>query len=411
MTEWKFIEYQELSSTERSAFSMGPFGSKITKENYVESGVPVVRGINLARGIFVDEGFVYITAQKADELISANMAPGDVVFTHRGTIGQVSMIPRSPRFARYVIGSSQVKTRLDESRVVPEFYYYWFQSAEGQRSILANASTVGVPGIATPLTSIRQLRVPYPSLQEQRAISTVLGALDEKIAVNDRIAATALELASAHYSHAQSSADWRTVSLGNAARWMSGGTPKTSEASYWGGDIPWISALSLKSPWVDDSDRKLTEAGVNAGTRLVPAGTMIFVVRGSSLKSEFRIGITQRRVAFGQDCKALIAAENIDPHMLFHGTRFRTAEILEMVDETSIGAGRLSTDLISKLEIRVPSQLENETAKLLRALDERATHCQRESRALANLRDTILPELMSGRLQVQGAERIVEDAV
>lgn len=410
MTDWNSVEYQSLAASDQHSFSMGPFGSRVTKENYVVSGIPVIRGVNLARGVFVDSDFVFISPAKADEVMSANVEPGDLVFTHRGTIGQVSMVPRNPRFDRYIIGSSQVKTRLDESRAIPEFYYYWFRSPDGQRSILANTSTVGVPGIATPLTSIRKIRVPLPTRGEQRAIAALLGALDDKIAVNERIASTAFELAQATYFQASTSRDFRSLPLGDAARWLSGGTPNTREASYWGGSLPWISALSLKSPWIDDSERKLTSAGAANGTRTVPADTTIFVVRGSSLKTEFRVGITQYEVAFGQDCKALIPLPNIDAHILFHAIKSKTLEILDMVDETSIGAGRLSTDLISKLEIRIPEDVGHGLASQLRALDATAAKHQHESRTLAELRDTLLPELMSGRLRVRDAEKIVEDA-
>lgn len=195
---WKFVEYQALASGEPSAFSMGPFGSKLTQRDYVTSGVPLTRGINLARGIFLDDEFVYISPEKADEVISANVRSGDLIFTHRGTIGQVSMIPRNPRFERYVVCSSQVKTRLDESTALPEFYYYWFRSPGGQQSILANTSTVGVPGISAPLSTIRQLKVPHPALSEQRAIATMLGALDDKITINERVIATVESIQAVH---------------------------------------------------------------------------------------------------------------------------------------------------------------------------------------------------------------------
>ena len=93
--------------------------------------------------------------------------------------------------------------------------------------------------------------------------------------------------------------DWDVKTLGKAADWFSGGTPRTSEAAYWGGDIPWIGSGSLTEFRIRKSDRTLTPLGAANGTRLVGPGTVIFVVRGMSLKSEFRMGITHRQVAFG----------------------------------------------------------------------------------------------------------------
>ncbi|WP_078965617.1 restriction endonuclease subunit S [Streptomyces sp. IGB124] len=149
-------------------------------------------------------------------------------------------------------------------------------------------------------------------------------------------------------------AGWRRLSLADVGRWLSGGTPSTSNDAYWDGDIPWISAASLKSFRLSESDRRVTAAGAENGSRLVGEGTVLFIVRGMSLKSEFRIGVTQRTVAFGQDCKAVLPAEGIDPYFLAHAMQTMTPEILAMVEETSHGTGRLDTARLQELEIGVP---------------------------------------------------------
>ncbi|MFD5570438.1 restriction endonuclease subunit S [Streptomyces cadmiisoli] len=303
--------------------------------------------------------------------------------------------------------SHLIRARINTDIADPRFIYYYFRSPGGRRNVETIVNQVAAAGIKG--SDLKELEIPCPTLVDQQRVSSLLGALDDKIEVNERIAATALNLAEAMYIRASASSIWRSVKLRDAARWLSGGTPKTSEPSYWGGTIPWISALSLKSPWIGRSDRNVTELGAASGTRLVPADTVLFVVRGSSLKEEFRIGITQREVTFGQDCKALIAHGSIDPHALFHGIRSQTKSVLEMVDETSIGAGRLSTDLISALEIRVPSDPRDPAVAQVRNLDRLAATRQQESQSLATLRDTLIPQLMSGRLRVKDAEKIVED--
>ncbi|WP_082768520.1 restriction endonuclease subunit S [Nocardiopsis alborubida] len=259
--------------------------------------------------------------------------------------------------------------------------------------------------------SLNGMLIRLPERNTQDSIVAILKALDDKIAVNDLIMETALDLADHCYLKSSYSPSWKSITLESAAKWLSGGTPKTSEQEFWNGNIPWISAKSLKTPLIRQSDRNLTKLGVQSGTRMVGKDAIIFVVRGSSLKEEFRVGITQREVAFGQDCKALVAKEDIDPHTLFHAIRSRTPEILNMVDETGIGAGRLSTDLISKLEIQVPATPKDETSARLRFLDEKAANSQSEIQSLTELRDTLLPQLMSGKLRVKDAEKIVEDNV
>src|SRR5262249_38279399 len=136
---------------------------------------------------------------------------------------------------------------------------------------------------------------------------------------------------------------WPTQRLGDVAVWMSGGTPSTENPDYWGGNIPWISAASLTDFNIKDSERRLTALGVRNGTRLAPPGATIFVVRGMSLKSEFRVGVAQRPVAFGQDCKALVPYKGVDPRYLGWAIRASAPKILAMVDEAGHGTGRLET--------------------------------------------------------------------
>ena len=166
--------------------------------------------------------------------------------------------------------------------------------------------------------------------------------------------------------------DWSTSTLGACADWFSGGTPRTSVPDYWGGDIPWISASSLHDFYVSDSERRVTRLGVENGTRLMPENTVLCVIRGMSLKTEFRVGIARRPVAFGQDCKALVAKDGIDPLFLANAMRARAEEILQLVDEASHGTGRLETGALQGVEILLPPLPEQRAiARILGALDDK----------------------------------------
>lgn len=146
--------------------------------------------------------------------------------------------------------------------------------------------------------------------------------------------------------------------LQHCGQWFSGGTPSTGEAKYWGGNIPWITASSLHDFQIKTSERMITELGLLNGSRLVPKGSILFVVRGMSLKTEFRVGIAQNAVAFGQACKAIIPDKKLDPLFLAYAIRSRKEEILGLVDEAGHGTGRLQTDLLESLEIPFPLLIE-----------------------------------------------------
>ncbi len=176
---------------------MGPFGSRIKKENFVSEGVPVIKGQNLNGDFLLEDSFDFLTEEKADELKSSNAFRGDLVITHRGTIGQVGLIPRNSKYLRYVVSQSQLKVSLNQDLVFPEFVYYFFKTRVGQYRLLMNSSQVGVPAIARASTSIKSIEIRLPSLPEQKAIAHILGTLDDKIELNRKINQTLEAMAQA----------------------------------------------------------------------------------------------------------------------------------------------------------------------------------------------------------------------
>jgi len=177
--DWKTID--EIKSEKRNAIAMGPFGSNITKDNFVSHGIPVIRGTNLSHNRFIEENFVFLTEEKADQLKSSNAFPEDIVLTHRGTLGQVAIIPKNSKFKRYVVSQSQMKFSCDPTMANPLFVYYYLISPDGQFNLLSHTSTTGVPALAQPLTALKGLKIPSPSLTIQKRISEILETLDHQI--------------------------------------------------------------------------------------------------------------------------------------------------------------------------------------------------------------------------------------
>lgn len=141
--------------------AMGPFGSDIKTDNFVGDGVPVIRGGNLTNG-FVDRNFVYLTEEKADQLANANAFPGDIVITHRGTLGQIGLIPAKSRHRRYVVSQSQMLIRPNTAVLSSHFLYLFLTSLRGQHELLANRSQTGVPAISRPTTSLKAISLVIP---------------------------------------------------------------------------------------------------------------------------------------------------------------------------------------------------------------------------------------------------------
>jgi hypothetical protein len=164
---WRTTKLIEIAAKKRWALNGGPFGSKLTTKHYSESGVPVIRGINLSGGArFSFENFVWVSEEKADELLPNNAHPGDLVFTQRGTIGQVGLIPLDAPFKRFIISQSQMKLSPDPEQADALFLYYYFSLPDTVKAIENLAFSSGVPHIN--LEILRNFEVPLPPLPLQR---------------------------------------------------------------------------------------------------------------------------------------------------------------------------------------------------------------------------------------------------
>lgn len=186
-------------SKEVSAFAartaIGPFGSRMKSDAYTEVGVPVIRGTNLTGGKILSGEWVYVSEKTADDLSNCCVYPGDLVFPHRGAIGEVGIVPN--QFPRYVMSSSLMTISCDRSKADPDYVYYFFKSPNGRHELLKNASQVGTPGIGQPLSTLRSIKVPLPSPNLQRVIAKTLSDLDSKIDLNHRINQTLEAMAQA----------------------------------------------------------------------------------------------------------------------------------------------------------------------------------------------------------------------
>ena len=133
----------EIAAPIRNAIVGGPFGSNLVSKDYVAAGVPVIRGQNMG-GKWVSGSFAFVSPTKAIALSSNLARPNDLVFTQRGTLGQVSLVPKTP-FDFYVVSQSQMKITVDPTKADVVFLYYLFKTPEQLKYIFNSAIQTGVP--------------------------------------------------------------------------------------------------------------------------------------------------------------------------------------------------------------------------------------------------------------------------
>lgn len=188
--------------------------------------------------------------------------------------------------------------------------------------------------------------------------------------------------------------------LGDVTTWASGGTPPKDKSSYWNGDIPWISASSMRGLEYSDSNLKITEEGLNAGSKLAPKDSILILVRGSMLFNKIPIGIATRDVAFNQDVKSLIVNNEVITKYILYWFFHKERKILNKVTGTGIGAGKLDMSDLKALKISIPPNPEQtKIATFLTAIDKRINLLQKKKAELEQYKKGIMQKLFSQEIR------------
>ena len=208
---------------------------------------------------------------------------------------------------------------------------------------------------------LRDVKIPWPeSVEEQRRIAEAVSDADEMIAALERLMAKKQAIKQGMMQKRFALPDGACrAQLGTLTSFLSGGTPDRSNAEYWAGSIPWISATTLKRTEVSTSDQFVTEFAVRAGSRFAPLQSTLVLVRGSALHSEIRASLVTARVCFNQDVKALVPSARLEPKFLTYSIHANASRLLRLVTSAGNTAGVLDTKIMKVFKIWLPD-LENQ---------------------------------------------------
>ncbi|MDE3238883.1 MAG: N-6 DNA methylase [Paracoccaceae bacterium] len=149
---------------------------------------------------------------------------------------------------------------------------------------------------------------------------------------------------------------WPMVALGELTKRLSGGTPSKAKEEFWTGDIPWVSPKDMKVDLISDTeDHVSNEAIENSATSLVPAGTILCVVRSGILQHTFPVALTSRDMCFNQDLIALVADdEKLSNKFLFWNLKARGNEILAEGIKPGVTVQSFHSGFFQKFQIPLP---------------------------------------------------------
>lgn len=389
-----------------SEISMGPFGSNIKVECFVDSGVPVLNGSNLAGFALNDNSFRYVTIEKADSLGKANAYRGDVVITHRGTLGQIVFIPKDSKYNRYVISQSQFRVECNE-KILPEYLVYYFHTNAGQHKLLSNASQVGVPALARASTTFQTLELEIPDIEVQSKIVDLLEAIREKIELNNAINNNLLEQVLTLYRN-------RFVDTVNNERRICradeyfdisiGKTPPRKEPQWFSTnpqDVTWVSISDMGTCglYISSSSEQLTREAVDRhNVKIVPDNTVLL----SFKLTVGRIAITNGEMTTNEAIAHFKTdKKEINEYLYCYLKCFN----YQTMGSTSSIATAVNSKIIKGMPFVVPTDDELiDFHSVAAPMFAEIKANQIESENLTAVRDTLLPKLISGELDVSDIE-------
>ena len=409
----------DLCSGGDSSIQTGPFGSQLHASDYVEEGVPCVMPQDIRGGRVSTDSIARISEEDHARLKRFHLRKGDIIYPRRGDISKRALIEE--REAGWLCGTGCLRIRPNTSVTDPKFLAYYLSHPDVCAWIEGNAVGATMPHLNTGLAG--SVPVVCPPIEEQRAIAATLGALDDKIEVNRRMAATLEEMARALYrswfvdfdpvhAKAQGGApahmDPATAAL-FPARFGDDGLPEGWRREQIGelGSIKGGKQLK-KDRFADDGAFPVFGgAGKMGRTNEFNADHFVITVgRVGAYCGKFTY---HRGKAWVNNNASLIRPfAATPPEFLFLALKaLDLSTIKKGAAQPFVSNGDLQRLTTVVPDVAVLSAFSTRADLLLHRID----LLEAENSTLAALRDTLLPKLMSGELRVREAEARIAEAV
>lgn len=390
---------------------------KTTVSEYWNGDIPwlsVVDFNNDLRKVYTTEKT--ITEEGLKNSSTRILKKGEIIISARGTVGVLAQLGRDMAFNQSCYGLRAKQNTTND------FVYYLLKQAVNKLKISAHGSVFDT----ITRDTFDLIDVLFPPISEQKLITKILGALDDKISLNRSMNATLEAIGQALFKRwfidfefqdgegkpyrssggemvetelGEVPRGWRVGSILDCADLLSGGTPKTEMPEYWSGDIPWVSAKDVTvahGSFVLDTERKITQAGIdNSNAKLLPKNTTVVTARGT-------VGsycILSREIAINQTNYGLKAKSGTGDFFIF----FLISNLVNQMKQNAYGTifDTITTKTFKEMKISIPPET------LIKSFDYNVNGIMskmlsnlQESRTLTALRDALLPKLMSGEVRV-----------
>lgn len=371
----------------------GPFGSQLHKEDYVESGTPIVTVEHLGNRVFTEQNLPRVSDSDKARLIKYTLSTGDIVFSRVGSVDRCSYVDKS--HDGWMFSGRCLRVRPTE--LVDSLYLYYYFCLEETKQFVRNIAVgATMPSINTKL--LGEVEIALPDLKNQKRIAAVLSSLDDKIEnnqkLNDNLQQQAVALFSSLYDRTNTE-----VRFTDLIQILGGGTPKTGENTYWNGNIAFFTPKDVGTPYTLITEKTITEEGLShCNSRLYPVNTVFVTARGTVGK----VGMSGVPMAMNQSCYALVGKET---HQLL--VYFYTLKVVDRLKHKASGAvfdAITTKDFESEQIMKLSDDDARAFLCIAEPMFQKVLNNCIENLRLSTLRDSLLPKLMSGEIDVSAVQ-------
>ncbi len=386
-----------------------------TQNEFLDEGYCLfLSATNVTKDGFAFDKCQFITEQKDSLLRKGRVRRNDVILTTRGTLGNVAFFSDVVPFDHMRINSGMVTIKTEADKLRPRYLYYYLRSELFQSQVRALQSGAAQPQL--PIRDIKKIKISYPEPTVQDYIADNIGSYDDLIENNRRRIALLEEAARLLYrewfvhfrfpghEHVKIvdgvPEGWETTTFEEVCQTIGGGTPSTKVPAYWNdADVTWITPTDITRNnclALLDGEKKISQEGLKkSSAKLVPPYTILMTSRASV----GFFGIIDREVCTNQGFINIIPNEESSRYYLLFN-------LMDRVEEIRGHAGGSTYAEISKSKFRAlpivlpASELLHDFDARVRPILDQVRVLKKQSEALANARDLLLPRLMDGRLEV-----------
>ena len=376
----------------------GPFGSQLHKEDYAEEGTPVITVEHLGNRVFTEQNLPKVADKDRKRLYKYILTKGDIVFSRVGSVDRCSFVDAEHDGWMFSGRCLRVRPNTD---VDPLFLYYFFCLEETKRFVRNIAVGATMPSINTKL--LGEIEVVYPDMESQKKIVSILSILDDKIEINKKINDNLEQQARAYFQELfvdNSDPTWTFGTVSDLGAVVGGSTPSKSKPEYYTEDgVAWITPKDLsinKAKFISHGENDITELGLkNSSASIMPEGTVLF----SSRAPIGYIAIASGEVTTNQGFKSVVPKPEIGTAYVYYFLKHNLPVIEGMASGSTFK--EVSGSTMKNVPAVIPDTetlacFNNFCAPLFaqqRILEE-------QNQSLATLRDSLLPKLMSGEIDV-----------